>query len=56
MQFRSVCYWAGRCLEECPADCPDYTPLDSFEQDAAFYAAVIEEDAAEYIDGMCANG
>lgn len=42
------CIWKGQCGEECPKNCPDFTPADDSENNEKFYLGVLKESAEEY--------
>ena len=42
------CIWKDQCGGDCPGRCSDYTPADDTEENEAFYARVLRENAETY--------
>lgn len=45
---RKDCIWYDQCGHECLEGCDDLSPIDSSDEDAAFYQQILKENAEEY--------
>lgn len=45
---RKDCIWFDQCDHECTGRCNDFSPIDSSDEDVAFYQQVLKENAEEY--------
>lgn len=45
---REDCIWFDQCGQDCFGRCDDFSPVDSSDEDVAFYQQVLKENAEEY--------
>lgn len=45
---RKDCIWYEQCGQECYEGCDDYSPIDSSDEEEAFYQQILKENAEEY--------
>lgn len=45
---REDCIWFDQCGHNCFGRCDDFSPIDSSDEDVAFYQQVLKENAEEY--------
>lgn len=45
---RKDCIWIDQCGHMCSGECDDFSPIDSSDEDEAYYSKILKENTDEY--------